>query len=30
MWIRTANGIEFIEVIQTGQGFWIPKINEDK
>ena len=25
MWIRTANGIEWIEVEQTAQGLWIPK-----
>jgi hypothetical protein len=25
MWIRTVNGIVFIEVKQTVQGFWIPK-----
>lgn len=25
MWIRTANGIEWIEVKQTSQGFWITK-----
>lgn len=25
MWIRTINGIEWIEVVQTSQGFWIPK-----
>lgn len=25
MWIRTANGIEWIEVKQTNQGIWIPK-----
>lgn len=24
MWIRTVNGIVFIEVKQTSQGFWIP------
>ena len=25
MWIRTVNGIVFIEVEQTSQGLWIPK-----
>jgi hypothetical protein len=25
MWIRTVNGIEWIEVEQTAQGLWIPK-----
>lgn len=25
MWIRTTNGIMFVEVKQTLQGLWIPK-----
>lgn len=25
MWIRTTNGIEWIEVEQTTQGLWMPK-----
>lgn len=25
MWIRTLNGIEFIQVVQTTQGLYIPK-----
>ena len=25
MWIRTLNGIEFIQVVQTSQGLYIPK-----
>ena len=25
MWIRTTRGLEFIEVEQTSQGFWVPK-----
>lgn len=26
MWIRSINGIVWIEVEQTKQGIWIPKI----
>jgi len=25
MWIKTLNGIEFIQVVQTIQGLYIPK-----
>jgi hypothetical protein len=28
MWIRTINGITWIEVQQTLQGIWIPKIKQ--
>jgi len=25
MWIRTLNGVQFIQVVQTIQGLYIPK-----
>jgi len=30
MWIRTISGWRFIEVEQTSQGMWVPKIDDGK